>query len=31
MFEKLEIGLRPIQTFQLDLAFFQEFQKRGEV
>jgi restriction system protein len=30
MFEKLEIGLRPIQTFQLDLAFFQEFQKRGE-
>jgi len=30
MFERLEIGLRPVQTFQLDPSFFQEFQKKGE-
>jgi restriction system protein len=27
MFEKLEIGLKPIQTFEPDFDFFQEFQK----
>jgi restriction system protein len=30
MFERLEIGLRPVQTFQLDSAFFQEFQNKNE-
>jgi restriction system protein len=30
MFEQLEIGLRPVQTFQIDPAFFQEFQKKSE-
>ena len=30
MFEKLEIGLQPVQTFQLDYAFFQEFQKKSD-
>jgi hypothetical protein len=30
MLEKLEIGLKPIQTFQPDFAFFDEFQKKKE-
>ncbi len=31
MLEKLEIGLRPIQTYQPDFTFFEEFQKKKEV
>jgi restriction system protein len=30
MLEKLEIGLKPIQTYQPDFAFFEEFQKKKE-
>ena len=30
MLEKLEIGLKPIQTYQPDFAFFVEFQKKKE-
>jgi len=31
MLEKLEIGLKPIQTYQPDFTFFEEFQKKKEV
>jgi restriction system protein len=30
MFETLEVGLRPVRTFELDAAFFHEFQKKSE-
>ncbi|MGO9096523.1 MAG: restriction endonuclease [Bryobacteraceae bacterium] len=30
MFQELELGLTPVQTFEIDLAFFQEFQKSTE-
>jgi restriction system protein len=30
MLEKLEIGLKPIQTYQPDFDFFEEFQKKKE-
>ena len=30
MLERLEIGLRPIQTYQPDFVFFQEFQKKND-
>ena len=30
MLERLEIGLRPVQTYQPDFAFFQEFQRKDD-
>jgi restriction system protein len=27
MFERAEVGLRPVQTFEVDDAFFEEFRR----
>jgi hypothetical protein len=29
MCEELEFGLRPVQSFEIDAPFLEEFQKKG--